>query len=103
MANDLSEEFKKIWLAGIGAMAITAEKAEEMVEKLIKKGEITIEQGKALNEELKHKAREKVKDKVAGSKLAVEAIIDNLEDLSAEDIAALKARLAEVEARNGAK
>ncbi len=103
MGTDLSEEFRKIWLAGVGAMAMTAEKAEELVEKLIKKGEITVEQGKALNEELKHKAREKVKDKVAGSKLAVEAVIDNLGDLSAEDIAALKAKLAEVEARNAGK
>jgi poly(hydroxyalkanoate) granule-associated protein len=97
----MSEEFKKIWLAGVGAMAMTAEKAEDLVEKLIKKGELTVEQGKALNEELRHNAREKVKQTVSKSKLCVESVIDNLENMSEEDIAAIKAKLADMEARSG--
>ena len=103
MANTLSEEFKKVWLAGVGAMALTAEKAEELVEKLIKKGEITVEQGKALNEELKHKAREKAKDTISKSKLAVESVIDNLDKMSEEEIAAIKAKLADMEGKDGGK
>ena len=103
MASTMSEEFKRIWLAGVGALAMTAEKAEDLVEKLIKKGEITIEQGKALNEELKHNAREKVKDTISKSKLCVESVIDNLDQMSQEEIAAIKAKLADLEARNGEK
>lgn len=103
MAGTMTEEFRKVWLAGVGALAMTAEKAENLVEKLIKKGELTVEQGKALNEELKHNAREKVKDTIAKSKLCVESVIDNLEEMSQEDIAAIKAKLADMEARNGEK
>ena len=49
----INEDLKKVLLAGIGAVATTAEKAQEVVDTLIKKGEITVEQGKVLNEELK--------------------------------------------------
>ena len=52
---------KKIFLAGIGAIAVTAEKSAEIVDGLVKKGEITVEQGKILNEELKRDVSDKVK------------------------------------------
>jgi len=103
MAGTISDELKKVWLAGVGAMALTAEKTEELIEKLVKKGEITVEQGKELNEELKHKAREKVKDSLSKNKLCVEAVIDNMDQMSEEEIAAIKAKLAEMEAQDGAK
>ncbi len=48
--------FKDIFLAGVGALAIGAEKSKDLVDQLIAKGELTVEQGKELNEELKHKA-----------------------------------------------
>ncbi len=101
MAGTISDELKKVWLAGVGAMALTAEKTEELIEKLVKKGEITVEQGKELNEELKHKAREKMKDSISKNKLCVEAVIDNLDQMSKEDLAAIKAKLADMEAQDG--
>ena len=57
MAN-FSDGFKDIFLAGIGAMAITGEKTKELVDQLISKGELTVDQGKEINSELKHKAEE---------------------------------------------
>ena len=48
--------FKDIFLAGVGARASGAEKSKDLVDQLIAKGELTVEQGKELNEELKHKA-----------------------------------------------
>lgn len=59
MAN-LSDGFKDIFLAGIGAMAITGEKTKELVDQLIAKGELTVDQGKEINTELKHKAEDAV-------------------------------------------
>lgn len=103
MAGTISEEFKKIWLAGVGAMALTFEKSQELIEMFIKKGELTVEQGKALNEELKHNVREKVKDTVSKSKICVEGVIDNLDKMSKEDIAALKAKLNSMETQDGEK
>jgi poly(hydroxyalkanoate) granule-associated protein len=103
MSGTISEEFKKVWLAGVGAMALTVEKTEELIDMLIKKGELTAQQGKALNEELKHNVREKVKDTVSKSKLCVEGVIDNLDKMSKEDIAAIKAKLASMETQDGEK
>ncbi|NBJ15988.1 MAG: aspartyl beta-hydroxylase [Dehalobacter sp. 4CP] len=50
----ISDEMKKIFLAGIGAIATTAEKTMEVIDSLIEKGELTVEQGRVINEELKH-------------------------------------------------
>ncbi len=44
---------KNLILAGIGSLAYTYEKSSEMIEALVQKGEITVNQGKELNEELK--------------------------------------------------
>ena len=49
----LSDGFKDIFLAGIGAMAITGEKTKDLVDQLISKGELTVDQGKQINTELK--------------------------------------------------
>ena len=53
-----SDGFKDIFLAGVGAMAITGEKTKDLVDQLIAKGELTVEQGKQINSELKHKAED---------------------------------------------
>ena len=44
------ENIKKLLLAGIGAVATTAEKSKELLEDMVEKGELTVEQGKVLNE-----------------------------------------------------
>jgi polyhydroxyalkanoate synthesis regulator phasin len=59
---DLGEGLRKVVLAGIGALATGYEKSNEIVDELVKKGEITVEQGKALNTELKRKVAETVDD-----------------------------------------
>lgn len=43
-------------MAGVGAVATGAEKSHQIIEDLVKKGELTVEQGKSLNEELSRKA-----------------------------------------------
>jgi len=52
--DDLGEGVRKLFLVGVGAVATTAEKSQEVVNDLVKKGELTVAQGKAVNEELKH-------------------------------------------------
>ena len=44
---ELGEGIKKLLLAGIGTAAVTAEKSKEVLDELVKKGELTVEQGKA--------------------------------------------------------
>lgn len=99
---ELNEGLKKIFLAGVGAVATTAETAKDVVENLVKKGELTVEQGKVLNEELKRSAKEKVKEHV--SVTVVKEYKDALaavEHMGPEELAALKAKIAETEAAAG--
>ena len=84
--DHLTENVKKLLLLGIGAAATTAEKSKDIIDDLVKKGEITVDQGKVLNEELKRKASNKVSD----------AMLNRVEKLTKEERDALKAKLAEL-------
>lgn len=87
-------EIKKVLLAGIGAVAVTAEKSQNMIDMLVKKGEITVEQGKVLNEELKNN----IKDAVSGTeKKAEDDISGKLASMTAEELAELRKKLDEIE------
>lgn len=68
--DKLSDNLKKIFLAGIGAVAVTAEKSKDLLDEMVEKGELTVEQGKVLNEELKHNVKKTVKEKVNALKPA---------------------------------
>lgn len=46
-------ELKKVMLAGVGAAANTYEKANKLVDEMVEKGKLTVEEGKELSEELK--------------------------------------------------
>lgn len=59
----MMDEIKKVLLFGVGAVASTYEKAAEVVDDLVKKGKITIDEGKELGEELKRTFKEKTKEK----------------------------------------
>lgn len=56
--DDIAEGVKTVFLAGVGAVAVGAEKSQDLIEDLVRKGEMTVEQGKSLNEELTRKVRE---------------------------------------------
>ena len=58
LLDDFSEGIKKAFFAGVGAVAYGAEKSQELVDEFIRRGELTVEQGKALNEELTRKVKE---------------------------------------------
>lgn len=87
----ISDSMKKILLAGIGAAATTAEKSKEILDDLVKKGELTVEQGKVLNEELKHNVKQTFKKDEAQDPA------DVLKGMTPEQIAALKDAIAKME------
>ncbi len=89
--NKLGEGLKKILLAGIGAVAVTAEKSQVVLDDLVKKGEITVEQGKELNKELQRNI------KSTFDKGGKDDVADQLAKMSADELAALKAKIAAVE------
>ena len=100
MAINFGEEFKKIILAGVGAAAVTAEKAEQVVNYCVEKGELTVEQGKVVNEELKHSVKQKVdatKEKFK-KKTSLDDVLKAVDNMSDEELEALKEKLAKAEA-----
>lgn len=98
MIDKLSEDMKKIVLLGVGAAALTAEKSKEQIEELVKKGELSIEQGKVLNEELKHHIQAKVSDaKDEVSRTRMNLLQDQIKRLSPEELEQLKAVIKEQE------
>lgn len=99
--DTLVEGVRKFVLAGIGAAAFSYEKASETIEQLVKKGELTVEQGKALNEELKHNVKEAIKENVTVNVVKTEE--KPVEDMTKEELDALKARIAAAEKANDGK
>lgn len=92
MLSAIGDELKKVFLAGVGAMAVTLEKSKELIDELVEKGELTIEQGKVLNEELKRNVKEtmeEAKNKNVDSKAG---IID-LDKMSAEELEILEKKI----------
>jgi polyhydroxyalkanoate synthesis regulator phasin len=102
MKSDLSNALKNIFLGGVGAIAITAEKSKELVDQLVVKGEITIEQRKVLNEELKRELREKVNDaaSVIKTKESAETISEYIDQMSPEEIQLLRDKLDALKEQN---
>lgn len=97
------ENVKKLLLAGIGVAATTAEKSKEVLDEMVEKGELTVEQGKALNEELKHNIKKTVKENMNSaestsqeSASAPEQLDEILKKMTPEQIEALKVRLDEI-------
>lgn len=97
--DGFGENIKKLLLAGIGAVATTAEKSKELLDDMVEKGELTIEQGKVLNEELKHNIKKTVKENVNVSvkPSTPEELDELLEKMTPEQIATLKERLYAIE------
>lgn len=100
---ELGEGLKKILLAGVGTVAVTAEKSKEILDELVKKGELTVEQGKVLNQELKHNIKETIKTKTTPEPEAPkEDLRDTLAKLSPEQLAELKDQILKMEASKAA-
>ena len=96
---ELGDGLKKLLLAGVGTVAGTAEKSKEILDELVKKGELTVEQGKVLNQELKHNIKETIKTKTTPApKAPKEDIKDTLAKLSPEQLAELKEQILKMEA-----
>lgn len=93
---------KKVFLIGVGATVVTAEKIKEVVDELVEKGELSQQEGKSFAEDLKTRAvkekehfESRVKDTV---EQYVHKAIDSLGLVKRDEFDALKAELAECKA-----
>ena len=104
--DQITSGLRKLILAGIGAAAIAKEKGGEVLEALSKRGEVTVEQGKVLNEELKRNLKENVRENVETVKQSVkdnvrvhviypeDDLMNAVDGMDVEQLAALKERIA---------
>lgn len=104
MDKMIGDGIKKFLLMGIGAAAVTVEKSQQVVDELVKKGELTVEQGKELNQELKRTVKKNMDEAAqAGEEVAekAEKKADDFEkkiaDMTAEELESLKAFIAKAE------
>lgn len=100
---ELGENIRKLLLAGIGTAAVTVDKSKEILDDLVKKGELTVEQGKVLNQELRHDFREKMKSNINVSvkPSSPDELKDLLDRMTPEQLDALKEQLKNMDAGEG--
>ena len=81
-------------LAGIGSMAYTMEKGMNLVDQLVKKGELTVNQGKELNRELLNRFQGK---QAQPDQAVIKEIIASINPATKEDFHNLEARISRLE------
>ncbi len=98
---DIVEGLNKAFLASVGAVAVTAEKSQQVIDDFVKKGELTVQQGKDLNVELTRKAREAFDSTVNSASDA--ALRAKLETMTPEEREAYAAKVADIAAQIAAE
>lgn len=91
MAN-ITDPFRQIFLAGVGALAMGADKSQEVLDALVKKGQITVDQGKEIASELKSDASARTQE------LRDEIIRAQMQTMTKAQRDAFAARVAELAA-----
>ena len=104
MDKILGDGLKKLVLMGIGAAALTAEKSQQIVDELVKRGEITVEQGKELNQELKRNVKKSFDDiaaeaevKKAEAEKEADSFEKKISDMTVEELENLKELISKAE------
>ena len=90
-------ELKNLFLAGIGSAAYTYEKAAKLIEEMVEKGKITVDEGKQLSEELKKTVIAKKEDIKPINKNDLLSILKDMNLASKEDISSINERLNKLE------
>ena len=102
MPENEKSSLEQIIVAGIDAITKTAETAGDLLDELVKKGELTVEQGKALNEELKHEIKETVSTKAQSAQTsAVSYLVEKMEHLTPEELDIVQAKIDELKKAEG--
>jgi len=90
---------EKTVLAGIGALALSQKKAEELVEDLKEKLNISEEEGRSMVDNLKAAAEENRKKLEKAAREEVEKNLDRIGVVSQSEFDALKKKVASLEKR----
>lgn len=95
----MDDFLKKAFLVGLGALAITRERAEQLVKKIEAKGEVTSSELKELVNEMMEKGEESHKALTEFIKKEIERIKQTMGLATREEVNLLQNRLEKLEAR----
>jgi len=89
-ASPLLDSLRKVVLASIGAVAVAQEEAEDLINKLVERGEIAREEGRKLVDDMTAKRREKVE---AQFDARVESALERMNVPTKTDLKAVEKKL----------
>lgn len=97
----MMDEIKNIILAGIGSAAYTYEKATKLIDDMVEKGKLTVDEGKELSQELKRNLTDKTKE--AANKVRpitkdeMKELLSGMNFATKDEIEEIKERLSKLE------
>ena len=95
--SEMSDTIKKMGLFGIGVISLTQEKAEEFSQEMIKKGEISREEGKKFVKEVLSQKEHQVKDLEAKINAKVKETMEKSGVVMKSDLEALERKIDSLE------
>ena len=93
----MKEVLQKAWLFGVGVFDFTREKVEDLVKEMVRRVEITQQEGPEAVRELLGKAQEAQQAMVAKVKELTKSALDEIKVAKASELEALEARVAALE------
>lgn len=97
----MSNLLKETILTGIGMASLTKERAEKLVKKLVKEGEVTEKEGVKLAKELFEKAEDNKKEMEKKMEKTVHEVLGKVNLPSKKDVDSLKSKIAKLEKKLG--
>ena len=95
--NNMKDLLQKAWLFGLGMVDATKEKVEEVVQEMVRRGEITMQEGPEAMKQLLSKAQQAQAAMVDKVKELVNKALAEARPVKAADLEALEKRLAALE------
>ncbi|WML36460.1 phasin family protein [Clostridium sp. OS1-26] len=89
----MMNELKNLFLAGLGSAAYTYEKASKLIDDMVQKGKLTMDEGKELSEELKRNIKNKVEDVKPLTKDDLVSTLNQMNFVTKDDLQNIKQRL----------
>ena len=96
---EISTLARKFLLLGIGALSLTEERLEQIISGMVKKGEISRQEGRDLVQEMLKKIKQEKNNLSEKIKKEFDSLMDKVDVPKQSEINELKQRVAELEAK----
>ncbi len=96
---EISTLARKFLLLGIGALSLTEERLEQIISGMVKKGEISRQEGRDLVQEMLKKIKQEKDDLSGKIKKEFDCLMDKVDVPKQSEINELKQKIAELEAK----